>query len=146
MTSTKELFANGMNYILRDIEDTESIINTSEEYLQNVLAKGLTSQKQYRQVGYIKSEIARAKSKLKEFRKEQKKYEEYFGYTKEDYKKYNLHPATDEEIKADYERDLKEQGYDTVKGKGKYTKEEHDELVRKVNEFNRLNDLPIVSF
>ena len=73
-------------------------------------------------------------------------YLDYFGYDENDFKKYNLHPATDEEIEQDYINDLKEVEFDKVKGRGKYTLEEHNELVKRVNEFNKANDLPLVSF
>jgi hypothetical protein len=148
MTSTKELFASGMNYILRDIEDNEEMYQTGTEYLERVQAKLSTYNraKHERQVAKIKNDLAKIKENIKKHKRESKYYTEYFGYEEEDFKKYNIHPATDEEIQADYERDLKEQGFDTVSGRGKYTKEEHDRLVQRVNEFNKANDLPIVSF
>lgn len=39
MTSTKELFASGINYILRDIKDNEEMYQTGTEYLERVQAK-----------------------------------------------------------------------------------------------------------
>ena len=57
-----------------------------------------------------------------------------------------LKVATDEEIERDYQNDLKEMSYDKVRGKGKYTRYEHDCLVQRVNAFNKENDLPIVNF
>ena len=153
MTSTKELFASGINYILRDIKDNEEMYQTGTEYLERVQAKLSTynREKYKRQVNKIKNDflhndLAKIKENIKKHKRELKYYVEYFGYTEEDFKKYNLHPATDEEIERDYQNDLKEMSYDKVRGKGKYTQYEHDCLVQRVNAFNKENNLPLVNF
>ena len=148
MTSTKELFASGINYILRDIKDNEEMYQTGTEYLERVQAKLSTCnrEKYKRQVNKIKNDLLKIKENIKKHKKELKYYVEYFGYTEEDFKKYNLHPATDEEIERDYQNDLKEVNYDKQSGRGKYTQYEHDCLVQRVNAFNKENDLPLVNF
>lgn len=148
MTSTKELFASGINYILRDIKDNEEMYQTGTEYLERVQAKlSIHSKaKHERQIAKIKNDLAKIKENIKKHQKELKFYLEYFGYNEDDFKKYNLHPATDEEIQQDYYEDLKETGYDNTRGRGKYTQYDHDILVQKVNAFNKENDLPIVNF
>lgn len=148
MTSTKELFSNGINYILRDIKDNEEMYVTGTEYLERVQSKLSVNnrEKHKRQIAKIKNDLSKIKENIKYHKRELKYYIEYFGYTDEDFKTYNLHPATDEEIQRDYENDLKETGFDTVKGRGKYTLEEHNELVKRVNEFNKAHDLPYVNF
>ena len=148
MTSTKELFASGINYILRDIKDNTEMFESGTDYLERVQAKTsvYNRAKHIRQIAKIKNDLAKIKENIKEHKRELKHYIDYFGYTEEDFKKYNLHPATDEELKADYEQDMKELGFDKTKGRGKYTKEEHDALVKRVHEFNKLHDLPIISF
>ena len=141
MTSTKELFASGINYILRDIKDNEEMYQTGTEYLERVQAKlsGHNKAKHERQ-------IAKIKENIKKHKRELKYYVEYFGYTEEDFKKLNLHPATDEEIERDYQNDLKEISFDKERGRGKYTQYEHDCLVQRVNAFNKENNLPLVNF
>lgn len=148
MTSTKELFASGINYILRDIKDNEEMHQTGTEYLERVQAKLLVHNKvkHERQVAKIKNDLSKIKENIKKHKRELKYYVEYFGYTKEDFKKYNLHPATDEEIERDYQNDLKEMNYDKKRGRGKYTQYEHDCLVQRVNAFNKENNLPLVNF
>lgn len=148
MTSTKELFASGINYILRDIQDNEDMFTTGTEYLERVQAKLSTynREKHIRQINKIKNDLSKIKENIKKHKRELKYYLNYFGYTEEDFKKYNLHPATDEEIENDYQNDLKELGYDENRGKGKYTQYDHEMLVQRVNDFNRANNLPIVSF
>ena len=148
MTSTKELFASGINYILRDIKDNEEMYQTGMEYLERVQAKLSTynKAKHERQITKIKNDLSKIKENIKKHKRELKYYVEYFGYTKDDFKRLNLHPATDEEIERDYQNDLKEISYDKEKGKGKYTQQEHDSLVERVNAFNKENDLPLVNF
>lgn len=148
MTSTKELFASGINYILRDIKDNEDMYQTGMEYLERVQAKLSTynKAKHERQITKIKNDLSKIKENIKKHKRELKYYVEYFGYTKDDFKRLNLHPATDEEIERDYQNDLKEMSYDKEKGKGKYTQQEHDSLVERVNAFNKENDLPLVNF
>ena len=148
MTSTKELFASGINYILRDIKDTEELLQTGTEYLQRVEGKltPLNKEKQQRQIYKIRTELRNIKLQLNKHKATLKYYVEYFGYTDEDFKRLNLHPATDEEIKADYEQDMKEVGFDKQGGRGKYTLYEHNCLVQRVNQFNKEHDLPIVNF
>ena len=148
MTSTKELFASGINYILRDIKDNEEMYQTGTEYLERVQAKlsVYSKAKHERQIAKIKNDLSKIKENIKKHKRELKYYVEYFGYTEEDFKKYKLHPATDEEIERDYQNDLKEMSYDKEKGKGKYTQQEHDSLVERVNAFNKENDLPLVNF
>lgn len=148
MTSTKELFASGINYILRDIKDNEEMYQTGTEYLERVQAKlsVYNKAKHERQVNKIKNDLAKIKENIKKHQKELKFYLEYFGYNEDDFKKYNLHPATDEEIERDYQNDLKEIGFDKEMGRGKYTQYEHDCLVQRVNAFNKENDLPLVNF
>ena len=148
MTSTKELFANGINYILRDIKDNEEMYQTGTEYLERVQVKLSTynREKYKRRVNKIKNDLLKIKENIKKHKKELKYYVEYFGYTEEDFKKLNLHPATDEEIERDYQNDLKEVNYDTHSGRGKYTQYEHDCLVQRVNAFNKENDLPLINF
>ena len=148
MTSTKELFASGINYILRDIKDNEEMYQTGTEYLERVQAKLSVHNKakHERQIVKIKNDLSKIKENIKKHKRELKYYVEYFGYTEEDFRRLNLHPATDEEIERDYQNDLKEMSYDKEKGKGKYTQQEHDSLVERVNAFNKENDLPLVNF
>jgi len=148
MTSTKELFAPAMNYILRDIADNEEMLKNGTEYLERVQAKTSTynKAKQLRQINRIKNELAQIKESIKKFKRELKYYASYFGYTENDFKKYNLHPATDEEIKADYEQDMTELGFNDTAGRGKYTQYQHECLVQRVHEFNKANNLPCINF
>lgn len=148
MTSTKELFASGINYILRDIKDNEEMYETGTDYLERVQAKLSTynKQKHERQIAKIKNDLAKIKENIKYHKRELKYYLNYFGYEESDFKKYNLHPATDEEIENDYKQDIKELGFDKERGRGKYTQYDHDCLVQRVNEFNKANDLPLVNF
>lgn len=148
MTSTKELFASGINYILRDIKDNTELFESGTEYLERVQAKLSVNNKakHQRQIAKIKNDLSKIKENIKKHKRELKHYVEYFGYTEEDFKRLNLHPATDEEIEQDYQNDLKEIGFDKEKGRGKYTQYEHECLVQRVNAFNKENDLPIVNF
>ena len=100
MTSTKGLFASGINYILRDIKDNEEMYQTGTEYLERVQAKlsGHNKAKHERQIAKIKNDLSKIKENIKKHKRELKYYVEYFGYTKDDFKRLNLHPATDEEI------------------------------------------------
>ena len=123
MASTKEIFASGLNYILRDIKDTHEEIVSGREYLTKYIQKN----------GLVK--------RLKDYHKEFEMYCKEFSYTKEDMKKYNIHPATDEEINADYEKDMTECGYDS-----RYTEEMHKALIDKVNELNKAEDLPLLAY
>ena len=148
MTSTKELFASGINYILRDIKDNTELFESGTDYLERVQAKTsvYNKAKHERQIAKIKNDLSKIKENIKKHKRELKFYVEYFGYTEEDFKRLNLHPATDEEIERDYQNDLKEVSYDKERGRGKYTQYEHDCLVQRVNAFNKANDLPIVNF
>ncbi len=148
MTTTKELFASGLNYILRDIADEKETLENGVKYLKLVEQKMTSAnrEKNIKLLNKIHQELSIIKENIKKHEKEFKFYVKYFGYTEQDLKDLNIHPATDEEIERDYQRDLKEMGYDKEQGKGKYTKEQHDALVQKVQEFNLLNDLPVVSF
>jgi chromosome segregation ATPase len=148
MTSTKELFASGINYILRDIKDNTELFESGTEYLERVQAKLSVNNKakHQRQIAKIKNDLSKIKENIKKHKRELKHYVAYFGYTEEDFKRLNLHPATDEEIEQDYQNDLKEIGYDKEMGRGKYTQYEHECLVQRVNAFNKANDLPIVHF
>ena len=148
MSDVKEIFSKGINYILRDIKDNEDCYNTGLEYLNKVQSKLTVHQKQtyINQIEKIKADLQEIKENIKKHKKELKFYLEYYHYTESDFTRLNLHPATDEEIKADYEKDEKEKGYDLVKGKGRYTKEEHEELIKRVNEFNKMNNLPLVNW
>ena len=133
---------------LETVIDNEEMYQTGTEYLERVQAKLSTynKAKHERQVNKIKNDLSKIKENIKKHTKELKYYVEYFGYTEEDFKRLNLHPATDEEIEQDYQNDLKEIGFDKEMGRGKYTQYEHECLVQRVNEFNKANDLPIVNF
>ena len=145
MTSTKALFAHGINYILRDIQDCKEMYESGTEYLNKVKAKTNT-QRYYERVYKITKELEQIKLQQLKYEKDLKQYIEYFSYTEEDFEKYNLHPATDEEIQADYIEDMKELEYDKTSGRGKYTQYEHEILVQNVHKFNKENNLPIVYF
>lgn len=148
MTSTKELFAPALCYIMRDIQDCKDILETSEDYKERVKAKfGKYSVTTQLKLDKINSEMREIKDKLREHEREYKHWIEYFSYTDNDIIKLNIHPATDEEIERDYMNDLKDgTGYDSTAGKGKYTYYEHCCLVQKVNDYNKEHDLPVVDF
>ena len=143
MTSTKEIFASGLNYILRDIKDTKEMLESGTEYLNKIQAKQKTKPQQ---VYKIQVELRKIKKQLKEHENEFKYYVDYYGYTQEDLVKYNVHASTDEEIEEDEKQDLLERGYDEQRGRGKYTLYDHTCLVQRVNEYNKLHDLPTVNF
>jgi len=154
MASTKELFAPGLNYILREIADGEELLKSGTEYLQLIQGKlqlGTNNKaKLERQICKIKNDLSKIKEQIKSSKADYKYYAKEYSYewdedikdvTKAEKEKYNIHPATDEEIKADYERDLKECGYDK-----RYTEKDHNALIDRVNEFNRANDLPLLKY
>ena len=142
MASTKELFASGLNYILRDIKDTKEELENGREYLRKYINKnGETSPKARNGINKITNDLKQLVKLLKKHEHDFFSYIEEYSYTKEDMKKYNIHPATDEELKADYEQDLKETGYDS-----RYTEEMHKALIDKVNEQNKAEGLPLLSY
>lgn len=142
MASTKEIFASGLNYILRDIKDTHEEIVSGREYLTKYIQKnGETSAKARNGINKITGDLKILVKRLKDYHKEFEMYCKEFSYTKEDMKKYNIHPATDEEINADYEKDMTECGYDS-----RYTEEMHKALIDKVNELNKAEDLPLLAY
>ena len=142
MASTKELFASGLNYILRDIQDTYIEINSGREYLIKYINKnGETSEKARNGINKIVTDLKELIRHLKQCEKEWNYYIKEYSYTEKDMKKYNIHPATDEELQRDLEQDEKECGYDS-----RYTEEQHRKVIDKANEFNKANNLPLLSY
>lgn len=147
MTSSKELFHKGLCYIQRDIEDVEEALT----YLADTISKlcnTATSTAQQSRLAKLNRYKSKLQTALARHKAELAYYIDYFSYTSEELyganAKYPLRACTDEELEQDYLQDLQEVGYDTQQGKRKYTKQDHDEVLRKVNEFNKANDLPVV--
>ena len=146
MGSSKQLFASGMNYILRDIQDVQEDINEHEEAIM-WMSKSIQKQPLIiRKIETLKHEIIKLKSQLIRYQKELNMYKEKFSYTDEDFIKYNIHPATDAEIEQDYLNDLKELEYDKIQRKGNYTWHDHCQIIDKVNEMNMAEDIPLLSY
>lgn len=143
MPSSKDEFAKGLCYIKRDIADEQELYDTGEQYLKLIEAKAVGANyiRYASQINRIKLELKQIKKRLNKHKADFKYYMEYFSYTKDDLIKYNIHPSTDEELEADYAKDMKELKYTKS-----YSVEAHREVINKANEFNRLNNLPLLSF
>lgn len=142
MASTKEIFAKGLCYILREEQDLLQEYTSGIKYYKLIAKKyGNSNVSARKRLLRIQGELEQIKLQLDNARKDYDKYIKEYSYTKEDLEKYNIHPSTDEELEQDYINDLKELEYNKS-----YTKEHHDTLVSKVHEFNLLNGLPIVNW
>lgn len=146
MTSSKELFASGLNYILRDIKDTAIMIKECKECLNYLKATTAKKPVVLRRIARIESDLIKLKKQLKKYKAEFKMYKEKFSYTNDDLKKFNIHPATDDEIEQDYIKDMKEVEFDKQQKKGGYTWQDHCKLIDKVNELNKIEDLPLLKY
>lgn len=142
MASTKEIFAKGLCYMLREEQDLLQEYTSGLNYYKIIAKKyGNSDVRARKKLLKIQGELEQIKLQLDNVRKDYDKYLKEYSYTEEDLEKYNIHPSTDEELEQDYINDLKEVDYNKS-----YTKENHDTLVSKVHEFNLLNGLPIVNW
>lgn len=142
MASTKEIFAKGLCYMLREEQDLLQEYTSGLNYYKIIAKKyGNSDVRARKRLLKIQGELEQIKLQLDNVRKDYDKYLKEYSYTEEDLEKYNIHPSTDEELEQDYINDLKEVDYNKS-----YTKENHDTLVSKVHEFNLLNGLPIVNW
>ena len=142
MASTKEIFAKGLCYMLREEQDLLQEYTSGLNYYKIIAKKyGNSDVRARKRLLKIQGELEQIKLQLDNVRKDYDKYLKEYSYTQEDLEKYNIHPSTDEELEQDYINDLKEVDYNKS-----YTKENHDTLVSKVHEFNLLNGLPIVNW
>ena len=159
MASTKEIFAPGLNYILREIKDGKEELKSGENYLALIEAKlklgNSNKEKVKRQIAKIRNDLARIKEQIKASERDFEYYAKEYSYewdedkkfiSEKEVEKYNIHPSTDEELEADYQKDLQEIGYDKVQRKGNYTEKDHNDLIDRVNEFNKANDLPLIAY
>lgn len=146
MTSSKELFASGLNYILRDLKDTAETIKECRECLNYLKATTAKKSIVLRRIEKIESDLIKLKKQLKKYTAEFKMYREKFSYNNDDLKKLNIHPATDYEIEQDYIKDMKEVEFDKQQKKGGYTWQDHCKLIDKVNELNKIEDLPLLQY
>lgn len=154
MASTKEIFSKGLNYILREIKDGEEMYETGMTYLKLVEGKLSTTQRAAAQkhIEKIRLDLAKIKEQIRRSKADYNYYVKEYGYTEDELnnkaknQKFHIHPATDEELQADYERDMKECEYDKKQAKGNYTELDHNNLIDRVNEFNMANDLPMISY
>ena len=142
MASTKEIFAKGLCYMLREEQDLLQEYTSGIRYYKVIAKKyGNNNVSARKKLLKIQGELEQIKLQLDNVRKDYDKYIKEYSYTEEDLEKYNIHPSTDEELEQDYINDMKEVDYNKS-----YTKENHDILVSKVHEFNLLNGLPIVNW
>lgn len=146
MTSSKELFASGLNYILRDLKDTAETIRECRECLNYLKATTAKKSVVLRRIEKIESDLIKLKKQLKKYTAEFKMYKEKFSYTNDDLKKLNIHPATDYEIEQDYIKDMKEVEFDKQQKKGGYTWQDHCRIIDRVNELNKIEDLPLLKY
>ena len=154
MASTKEIFSKGLNYILREIKDQKEMYETGLQYLK-IVEQRITVNNRLnanKHISKIKTDLQVIKEQIRRSEKDFKYYVEHYGYTEDEInnraknQKYNIHPATDEELQADYDNDLKELEFDKVAKRGSYTEEDHKTLIDKVNNFNIVNELPLLSY
>ena len=142
MASTKEIFAKGLCYMLREEQDLLQEYQSGIRYYKVIAKKyGNNNVSARKKLLKIQGELEQIKLQLDNVRKDYDKYSKEYSDTEEDLEKYNIHPSTDEELEQDYINDMKEVDYNKS-----YTKENHDILVSKVHEFNLLNGLPIVNW
>ena len=142
MASTKEIFAKGLCYMLREEQDLLQEYTSGLNYYKIIAKKyGNSDVRARKKLLKIQGELEQIKLQLDNVRKDYDKYLKEYSYTEEDLEKYNIHPSTDEELEQDYINDLKEVDYNKS-----YTKENHDTLVSKVHEFKLLNGLPLVNW
>ena len=111
MASTKEIFSKGLNYILREIKDQKEMYETGLQYLR-IVEQRITINNRLnanKHISKIKTDLQVIKEQIRRSEKDFKYYVEHYGYTEDEInnraknQKYNIHPATDEELQADLE-------------------------------------------